>query len=284
MPPYDVDRLRARVVELGLDGATVYLSGPMTGYPDYNFPAFREGAQALRAAGLTVVSPAELDEVAGVEPHPEGDGLTPEEYAGFLARDVEVMAREHVRAVVVLPGWERSGGAKTEVAFGRAIGAAILALPSLTEVPEMVPTTGEVRVVNAETGGMKGRKPQRYELIPWNAVGAIAEVYAFGAQKYDDHNWRKGYDWSLSFGALLRHLTAFWEGEDLDPESGLPHLAHAGFHVLSLLTFMRERPELDDRPHALAAREEERRQRERAERRERVVLSLVARDDEGVAA
>lgn len=105
----------------------------------------------------------------------------------------------------------------------------------------------EVRITNAVTGAQKGRKDQRFELIPMDALGKIAEIYNFGSKKYEDHNWRKGYDWSLSYGAMMRHLGAFWEGEDTDPESGLPHMAHAGWHCLTLLTFMQEHPELDDR-------------------------------------
>ena len=110
-----------------------------------------------------------------------------------------------------------------------------------------VDKTKEVRVTNEKTGAQKGVKLRRYDLVPTDAVGQIAEVYGFGAQKYSNHNWRKGYDWGLSYGALQRHLEAFWNGEDTDPESGLPHLAHAGWHCLALLTFMREHPELDDR-------------------------------------
>lgn len=106
---------------------------------------------------------------------------------------------------------------------------------------------GEVRITNAVTGAQKGRKAQRFDLVPMNALAEIAEIYDFGSAKYEDHNWRKGYDWSLSYGAMMRHLGAFWEGEDNDPESGLPHVAHAGWHCLTLLTFMREHPELDDR-------------------------------------
>lgn len=107
--------------------------------------------------------------------------------------------------------------------------------------------TKEIRVVNATTGAEKGSKAQRFDLIPETAVGEIAEVYGFGSKKYADHNWRKGYDWGLSYAALRRHIAAFWEGEDCDEESGLPHMAHAGWHCLTLLTFMREHPELDDR-------------------------------------
>lgn len=105
----------------------------------------------------------------------------------------------------------------------------------------------EVRVVNEKTGGAKGSKDERFDLIPYEALAEIARVYGMGAKKYDPHNWRKGYDWGLSYAALMRHITAFWQGEDLDPESGLPHVAHAGWHCLTLLTFMKEHGDLDDR-------------------------------------
>jgi len=107
----------------------------------------------------------------------------------------------------------------------------------------------EVRTISA-TGGEKGVKRERYDLLPKEALDAIARVYAFGATKYSDHNWRKGYEWSKSYAAAMRHLTSFWAGETLDPESGLPHLAHAGFHIFALLTWLEEQGEFgqfDDR-------------------------------------
>ena len=111
------------------------------------------------------------------------------------------------------------------------------------------PSKGEVRTTSS-TGGEKGVKPEAYALIPWEAMDEIARVYAFGAEKYAAHNWRKGYEWSKSFSSLCRHIFAWWRGEDLDPESGLSHLGHAGFHVLGLLTWCLDRKrygEFDDR-------------------------------------
>jgi hypothetical protein len=108
---------------------------------------------------------------------------------------------------------------------------------------------GEVRTVSS-TGGEKGVKPQRYDLLPVPGLAAIAECFAFGAEKYADHNWRKRYEWGKSYAALMRHMTAFWNGETYDPESGLPHLSHAGFHILVLLTWLiedGEASEFDDR-------------------------------------
>ena len=103
----------------------------------------------------------------------------------------------------------------------------------------------ETRITNPTTGGQKGQKPEQMSLLPIDALSAVARVYAFGAEKYDRNNWRRGYDWHLSYDAIPRHLMAFWNGEDTDPESGEPHMAHVIFHALTLITFMDEYPEGD---------------------------------------
>lgn len=113
----------------------------------------------------------------------------------------------------------------------------------------------------SRTGGQKGVKPQRHSLVPKEGIDVIAEVFAFGATKYADHNWRRGYEWSKSYDAMLRHLTAWWSGEDVDPESGLSHLGHAGFHMMALATWERlggRYEEFDDR-YVEPVEEEERR-------------------------
>lgn len=90
-------------------------------------------------------------------------------------------------------------------------------------------------------------KPERYDLIPVDALATVAQLYGFGAKKYAEHNWRRGYEWSKSYAALQRHSNEFWKGVDLDPETGLPHLAAVVFHALALITFMQEQPGFDDR-------------------------------------
>lgn len=105
----------------------------------------------------------------------------------------------------------------------------------------------EIRTTSS-TGGQKGVKPERLALLPRRGVDAIARVFGFGATKYADHNWRRGYEWSKSFDALFRHAFAALDGETYDEESGLPHLAHAGFHVLVLLTWLEEQGEGADNP------------------------------------
>ena len=85
-------------------------------------------------------------------------------------------------------------------------------------------------------------------LLPPDPLHDIAAILDFGAKKYDSWNWSKGIKYSRVFAATLRHLWAWWKGEDLDPESGLPHLAHAGCNVLFLLQYTRTRKSFDDRP------------------------------------
>lgn len=106
----------------------------------------------------------------------------------------------------------------------------------------------EVRVVNPVTGGEKGQKVERFDLIPVGPLRIVAKHYGYGCSKYAARNWERGYDWSLSFAALQRHAFAFWSGEDIDVDSGSPHLAAVVFHALALLEFGTTHPELDDRP------------------------------------
>lgn len=84
-------------------------------------------------------------------------------------------------------------------------------------------------------------------LISTEALNQIAAVLKFGAQKYAEHNWRKGFAWSRPLSAAMRHITAFNDGEDKDPESGLSHLAHAACCIMFLLEFEKTHKKLDDR-------------------------------------
>lgn len=85
------------------------------------------------------------------------------------------------------------------------------------------------------------------DLLPTESLFRIAEVLAFGAKKYGAHNWRAGLHFSRVYGAALRHLLSWGNGEDKDPETGLSHLAHAGACVLFLLEYIKTHSELDDR-------------------------------------
>ena len=355
----------------------LYIAGPMTGIPQFNFPAFDVAAASLRSYGYLVVSPVELDDPSSRAAALSNETGDPEQYnadtgetwGDLLARDVKMIADE-VSGVVALEGWEESRGARLEVfvartcgkpvysyeewlndptpgaplteeflipdweindvmhetvfggdkfeqpkletrrvtfpvcspetvsklkkaeeklkaesalsdamrkavqgafektiLFGERYGQPVLAPdakispPSPKELDDMEQKIadkveeqgakgfvnhGEVRVTS-ETGGQKGRKPQRMDLLPPEALLALSEVYGMGADKYDDHNYLKGYDWSLSFGALLRHVMAAENGEWLDDESGLPHVMHAAWHCFALFLFEKHGIGTDDR-------------------------------------
>jgi hypothetical protein len=110
-------------------------------------------------------------------------------------------------------------------------------------------SAGEERTTSA-TGGQKGVKPEALDQIPVVALRELGRVFAFGAAKYERDNWKNEYEWSKNYASALRHLTAWWQGEDKDPESDLSHLAHAMWHMVVLYWFQRQAryPEFDDRP------------------------------------
>lgn len=86
---------------------TVYLSGPMTGLVDYNYPAFHTARDALRAAGYDVISPAR-GMVEGWN------------WSDYMRRGLRDVCDADV--VAVLPGWEQSKGAQLEVLCAQALG------------------------------------------------------------------------------------------------------------------------------------------------------------------
>lgn len=75
----------------------------------------------------------------------------------------------------------------------------------------------------------------------------VAAVLTFGAKKYASHNWRKGLWNSKLMDAAGRHIAAFNDGEDVDPESGLSHLLHASCCLMFAYELSLTRPDLDDR-------------------------------------
>jgi hypothetical protein len=85
-------------------------------------------------------------------------------------------------------------------------------------------------------------------LIPLCTLEDEAKVWMYGKQKYAAWNWAKGMDWSVPLACALRHIAAWQRGEELDAESGLPHLAHAMCNLRMLTLYAKTYPEGDDRP------------------------------------
>ena len=75
-----------------------------------------------------------------------------------------------------------------------------------------------------------------YTLVPWDGLEDVIRVLEFGANKYSRDNWRKVENADARYmAAAFRHLVAHQGGEVNDPESNLPHLAHAGCCILFML-------------------------------------------------
>jgi hypothetical protein len=87
----------------------IYLSGPMTGYPDFNYPAFRKAASIFRMNGLEVFDPSECF---------DGDQTLSKET--YMREDITAVLKATL--VVTLDGWEQSSGARLEVEVAKAIG------------------------------------------------------------------------------------------------------------------------------------------------------------------
>lgn len=164
-------------------------------------------------------------------------GVDPDEACDHLAESPYQQAKDYINA--------RYGS----LATGYDAGGKIDKPPPEYPTPEV----RTIRALNGEhgvtevrltsvTGGAKGSKPARFDLIPTGPLWELAEHYGKGAQKYErvngKDNWRNGYDWSLSYAALQRHANAFWNGEDIDAETGSKHIIAAAWHCLALAHFM----------------------------------------------
>lgn len=87
----------------------------------------------------------------------------------------------------------------------------------------------------------------RMDLIAPEFMAVTAQVLAYGVVKYQARNWERGMSWGRCFGALMRHLWAWWGGERIDPESGLPHLGHAACCLMFLVAYEARGIGKDDR-------------------------------------
>ena len=88
----------------------------------------------------------------------------------------------------------------------------------------------------------------RFDLIPAQPLWEIAEVLTISGEcKYTPRDWEKGIRWRKVFSSIMRHLYRWFQGEDMDSDTGKSHLAHAVAQILFLMEFSRTHKELDDR-------------------------------------
>jgi hypothetical protein len=113
LSPPEQDLATERRVILQADRVMrVYIAGPMTGLPEFNFPAFNAMAEVLRADGWHVENPAEHGHVDGAD------------WGDYLRYDISRLST--CSAMMLLPGWSSSRGARLEVSIAKELGHEIL--------------------------------------------------------------------------------------------------------------------------------------------------------------
>lgn len=99
------------------------------------------------------------------------------------------------------------------------------------------PKEADVRLQRDIPGLKADSDKARWDLLPLESVSPVVDVLTYGAAKYAPDNWRHVSDWRPRyFAAAMRHLTAWFMGQKIDPESGHPHLAHAMCCLLFLMS------------------------------------------------
>ncbi len=86
-----------------------------------------------------------------------------------------------------------------------------------------------------------------WSLVDFKSLEPMVRVLEFGAKKYSRDNWKRGLETTKIVESTLRHLFAFLDGENLDKESQLSHVAHAQCNLMFLQYMMDNKPELDNR-------------------------------------
>lgn len=97
----------------------IYIAGPMTGLPEFNYPAFHAEAARLRQLGYHVENPAEHGVIDGYE------------WADYLRLDLQKLVT--CEAIALLPGWMNSKGARLEFTVATNLGMRAVPADQITE-------------------------------------------------------------------------------------------------------------------------------------------------------
>jgi hypothetical protein len=221
---------------------TIYIAGAMRSKPFFNFPAFDAARDKLCKEGWQVISPADIDREHGFdamtlpEDHDWNDlsdiPVTREE---CFDRDIEAL-RHKCNAIYMLKGWQSSTGAQAEHWCAKWLGLEIY-------------YEEESGTKESNPKDSVGCKKAPLHGMPAPVLMECGLVKLHGDLKYGEYNWRDvGVRASIYYDALMRHMMAFWEGEDNDPDSGISHIAHAMTGLAVLRDSMIQGNWVDDRP------------------------------------
>jgi hypothetical protein len=234
----------------------IYIAGPMKGIPLFNFPAFDEARDYINTHWKPhkAVSPADIDRDHGFDPEhlpadydwsviPPSAGTREE----IMSRDINAVLK--CNGIFMLPGWEHSAGAKAELHLARWAGKEIYSHKDATS-PKSAKFTD---LVDPPQAALKSAQPTEWKdtnpkdsvgctkpplhCIPMPVLFEVGMGMYEGGWKYREANWRViGVRASIYFDAALRHLTAWWDGEDIDPASKIHHISK----VMSCLAVLRD--------------------------------------------
>ena len=115
---------------------TVYISGPMTGYPDFNVYAFDEARDHIMAAGYSVIVPGDDETYEPVEV--DRMEVAPTKRADYMRKDF--LAIQVVTMVAVLDGWNLSRGSRAEVLIAQEIGVPVVYWDTMEPITSEVVT------------------------------------------------------------------------------------------------------------------------------------------------
>jgi hypothetical protein len=220
----------------------------MRGIPLFNFPAFDEAKAKLELEGYVVCSPTDLDRERGFDPT-----TLPADHDWAVYPEEKICLSEIIQAdvasilscdvIYLLPGWRDSKGAQAELAIARWAGK------------EVIDSEPPAAAKPADPKYACGDRKPPTSCIPLTVLYYVGMGMYEGDWKYGAHNYRVcPVMVSTYYNSTRRHLDAYFEGEDLDPKSGLHHVIKAisGLMVLADAILQSEagasNPFIDDRP------------------------------------
>jgi len=220
----------------------IYLAGPMTGYQFFNFPAFDKLRDELdKGQAWQVVSPADIDRKYGFDAMlmPEdSDWYSIPPAAGtrgeIIRRDIDAILS--CDAIYMMPGWRQSKGARAE--FNLAVWNDLQLFGDIEHVNVEYQMDGQPKEFkDTNPKDSVGCTKPPLHCIPMPVLFEVGMGMYEGGWKYREANWRViGVRASIYFDAAMRHLTAWWDGEDIDPASKIHHISK----VMSCLAVLRD--------------------------------------------
>lgn len=194
----------------------LYVSGPMRGYKNFNFPAFERATKLLRVAGYEVVSPHEMDLANGF--NPKGEEPKGKELGKMLLRDAEAVLE--CDGVAMLDGWGDSAGAKWECALADLTDRECLLVNTWINknLPRIIGLTGPKGV--GKTTFAKDMPRHRFSFA--DPLRAIMDVFLghfdMSVENFDDNKEEKISNLGVSFRQAMQTLGTEWGRKHINPD------------------------------------------------------------------